>query len=351
MSNRQAYEKYLSANGYTERDIAPVLDRVETNSMDAVLLRVLGAGSVAPKDVPNFEDVKSFLLETSERRNASTNDFLDELNKAIVKKYALPEFVFVGVYPGTSFDGQAIFGDDGPLILVNEGALQLIGGVVQLLYSRHQEQRQVHELKRMALSYVTELTVPENSAFVGSWADFNLQRYREMANLGTAAETFLVLHEYGHIFLKITASVAEDELRADNWALQKIKDAPNSPDLFFIGPFIFLGICHLVDILSRDIDSTVEHTHPGAALRIAQAAAELIPSMSAGSKNVSAQFLTLVDYALSESASSTRAKVGKIFEVVDGLLVTNSSVGPCEGRRKVYCASISSRPRDGDAGR
>src|SRR4051794_3180946 len=126
MSNRQAYEKFLMANGYTERDIAPVLDPTETNSMNAMLLAVLSAGADAPKDVPNFKDVKSFLFETLEHQHASTNDLLDVLNQAIVKKYALPESVFVGVYPRTSFDGQAIFGDDGPLILVNEGALQLI---------------------------------------------------------------------------------------------------------------------------------------------------------------------------------------------------------------------------------
>jgi formylglycine-generating enzyme required for sulfatase activity len=317
MSNRQAYEKFLKAK--TDRDIAPILDPTETNSMNAVFLAMLSADADAPKDVRSFKDVKSFLFETLEHQHTSTNDLLDVLNQAIVKKYALPESVFVGVYPTTSFDGQTIFGDDGPLILVNEGALQLIGGVVQLLFSRHGRQRQVQELKRMATSYVTELTVPDNSAFTGSWADFDLQRYREMANLGTAAETFLVLHEYGHVLLRITESIAEEELRADNWALQKIKDAPNSPDLFFIGPFIFLGLCYLVEILSRDVEGAVPQTHPGAPLRIAQAAAELIPSMSAGTKKVSAQFLTLVDYALSESASSPRARVGKIFEVVDGL--------------------------------
>jgi hypothetical protein len=73
--------------------------------------------------------------------------------------------------------------------------------VVQLLYSRHARHRQVRELTRMVTSYVTGGTIPGNNAFTGSSADFDREKYREMANLGTATEIFLLLHEYGHLHL------------------------------------------------------------------------------------------------------------------------------------------------------
>jgi hypothetical protein len=137
-------------------------------------------------------------------------------------------------------------------------ALQLIGGVVQLLYSKHSRRRQADELRRMGASYVMDLAVPKNSVFTGSWADFDRASCGEMVQVGTAVEAFLLLHEYGHVHLGLASNVdANDELSADGWALERVEKMPNRPDLV-----------------------------------LAQAAITLIPAMAPGSKAISIQFLS-----------------------------------------------------------
>ena len=224
MAGRDAYLKYLGANGYSERDVASALDAEEANSLTAAMLAVIAART-------RWSDIATFLMDTVEHRNGSTNDILEKINAGVVDRFGLSEAVFVGAFPSTAFDGQTVATEDGPLILVNEGAIKLIGGVVQLLYSRHGRRRQADELRRMGASYVTDLTVPKNSAFTGSWVDFDRASYQEMVQLGTAVEAFLLLHEYGHVHLGLASDGdANDELAADRWALERLENMPNGPE-------------------------------------------------------------------------------------------------------------------------
>jgi formylglycine-generating enzyme required for sulfatase activity len=172
----------------------------------------------------------------------------------------------------------------------------------------------------MGKSYVTDLTVPQNNAFTRTWADFDLASYQEMVQLGTAVEAFLLLHEYGHVHLGCASDAnVNEELMADAWALERFEKMPNRPDLLLAGPFLFLGLCYLVEVLARVLDGAVGRTHPGADLRLAQAATALIPAMASGSKAISTRFLALVDHALTRLTGPTGLSLVKVFEVVDGL--------------------------------
>lgn len=312
MSNLQAYQKYLASANLTESDVSPALDATEKNSLFAAVMGIL-----ISSDPP--EDISKFILEGLENINVSTNQILSKLNKEIVEKYSLPEPAFVGAYPTQFFDGQTVFGEAGPLILVNNGALQLIGGAVQLMYSRHGPLRKAQELRQMVIKYTSDFQVPKNSEFMGSWADFDHSRYQEMVVVGTTAEIFLILHEYGHVSLQIKEHIADEELRADNWALQKIIDEAKTFDLPSVGPFIFLGLCYFLEALTQGSNNSSAQTHPGAALRIAQAALKLAPHMSVKTTRIALEFLMLVDSALAITLPTGYVKASKILEIANTL--------------------------------
>ena len=173
MSNRQTYQKYLKSKCKTESDVSRILDATESGSLFAALM-----AGISNQDIS--DDVhRLFSTIDWQNINASTNEILIRLNKGIVEKYSISSSVFVGAYPTTSFDGVTETVEDESLILVNEGALQLIGGTVQLFYSQLGPLRKAQELVGLIEKYVESLHVPENSAFSGSWANFSFERYQK----------------------------------------------------------------------------------------------------------------------------------------------------------------------------
>jgi formylglycine-generating enzyme required for sulfatase activity len=294
MPNRGAYERYLAASGFKIDDLGPIFDGEETTSLLAASLAVI-SGAKAPKGV------EELVLPALQKINYTNLDLLEDLHSQAKTRYGLSGEVYVGCYPTPVFDGETVPAEGGALILVNNGALQLIGGAVQLLFSKYGFIRKAQELRRMALLYVDSLTIPPNSAFATPWADFEIEKYMLGASLATSAELFLILHEYGHFSLNLFDHNEDNEIDADSWALSVV-GATHQTDTggASVGPLVFLGLCYLIEKLSaeRFPNDTISKTHPGAPLRLAQAAVEMCPLFSRTERALASDFLALVDAAI-----------------------------------------------------
>ena len=152
---------------------------------------------------------------------------------------------------------------------------------------------------------------------------FDPERYAELAALGTAAESFVILHEHGHLALGPVEHSEENELDADRWALERlVHDAETRSSLFLLGPFVFLSLCHLVETFSARsaAGAAVAQTHPGAPLRLAQAAVECASVLGPLEREKAAQFTALVDAAIvAETGRKEDAILTAVFTVALGL--------------------------------
>ena len=151
MLSRDVYRKYLASKKLDERDIAPIIDPTERNSMLAIIPALLATG----KDDKGLLDL---LLSGISAAQSSTTDLLEEMYAQIAASWCLQEPVYVGAYPTNEFDGECVAVPEGSLILINEGMLQLVGGFVQLYYSEQTFKRKRDLLSRMVIEYRETLT-------------------------------------------------------------------------------------------------------------------------------------------------------------------------------------------------
>lgn len=313
MPNREAYLRFLESRGLSEGDVAPLLDADEKHNLLAIAPMLAGGAGTDPEVLARITGALGAF-------DLTVNDMLDQMHAGMSAAFDLPEGVFVGAYPIDAFDGETVSVPGGALVLLSEGTLQMVEATVTIATEQLSHPRRVAALREVVHAYVKDLRVPANAAFAGSWAQFDPARDRVAINLCTAAETFIILHEYGHITRGITNAGPEAELAADRWALSQIAmyamRSGHATNPLLLGPMVAVGISYLVERFTADTGLT----HPGSELRLAQVAVELGGSLGNHEREVAADLLRLVDdTVVAETGRPEDAVAGALLAGTDGL--------------------------------
>jgi hypothetical protein len=177
-----------------------------------------------------------------------------------------------------------------PLILVNTGAFELLEGAVVPFSSLKpgSARQQAQVLAKLVRQYCEERTLPSGDQFENF--EFDEDRQKFGVHLLTAAEDFILAHEYGHLASgHVGNAVAElaliggrsiqvpdrewdEEYEADRWAAQALLSSPLDPAsdeeqmVICSGALLFLSVAALVEAYHSKLGLRFD-THPPAISR------------------------------------------------------------------------------------
>ena len=281
---RAEYLAYLRENNLSEVDILPLLPEVDPEiqaKVDAVLAQARAAG------------MHRLLEQIRDASSRNTNDLLAVMNAALVDRFAkaglqLTQPVFAGVFPTNTFNAHAVMRPNTYLILVDTGMVEILGAMTTILASLDLGTART-EAKRAAVllrQYCDDRQLP-------TYAQLNAtplggDRLMLMTHAASAAEEFVLAHEYahiirgdvGHLFFSDPGnrpkrdSLSDSETEADLWAADAVMRVASSDEERIIrctGPLVFLATAGLIEAYMEQKKGQPRFdTHPPASNRIVQ---------------------------------------------------------------------------------
>jgi hypothetical protein len=237
------------------------------------------------------------LVKTVERASVSnTNVLLAEINRRLIVRVAdhkilAAKDVYAGVFPTNTFNAHVVQRADQPLVLVNTGAFELLEGAIVpfSLLKPGSARQQARVLARFVRQYCEERALPQGDQFEDFHSDE--ERSKFAVDLLTAAEDFVLAHEYGHLAnghvgnavadltfrddgrsIQVPSRQVNEEYEADRWAahalLSSALNTPGDEEWLVIcsGPLLFLSVAALVEGYHAKLGLN-QDTHPPAITR------------------------------------------------------------------------------------
>jgi len=286
LPGRNDYLAYLKENELSEESvlgIVPELDAERRRKVNQVLMTALESG---------HEDlVKS--VERASRSN--TNVLLAEINRRLVLRFSehavvAAKDVYAGVFPTNTFNAHVVDRGAQPLILVNTGAFELLEGAVVpfSLLKPGSAPQQARVFAAFVRQYCEQRILPGAEQYEDF--QFDEDRHKFRVHVLTAAEDFVLAHEYGHLAsghvgnavadlpftsgrsIQVPARQWDEEYEADRWAAHALISSATDPTsneervIICSGPLLFLSVAALVEGYHAKLGLQSD-THPPALSR------------------------------------------------------------------------------------
>jgi formylglycine-generating enzyme required for sulfatase activity len=283
MPNRKSYLQFLNDKGFKEQDVVPMMTPERRSKFLWWCLQYLGKGAFNSQE-------SEFIINTLESINENANRLIQKIESELRSELKasgvhLPSNVFAGIFPTAEFNAHAVKRDNGYLILVDNGCLQLIEAAVSIFLSEWEISKKAILLACLIERYCQLDRVPTDDESDDEYTDAYTSESDYLTAIGLInfSEEFTLAHEYGHIINKhfSTQHAAEHELEADLWAVKavvlrknfRIDDQEDITILRIGGVLTFLGLAYLVERYNTKngvINKSFNFSYPPARERILQ---------------------------------------------------------------------------------
>lgn len=289
IDGKQEYLSYLKENNLSEADVLPIIPEANQFQNNPEIATILLQGFLSGHD----ELVKKLIdIET-----LNTNKLLEQINKSLVERFKatnipIQEYAYIGVFPTNSINAHIVRRDDGHLILVNTGLFELLETIINLFFSVDiGKEREIAKVAALQIQqYCNDRTLP--NPFNIDCFTKDQSRLNTATQIVTAAEEFVICHEYGHLInghvgfaladlffkpeqkIQVETKTYQQEEEADMWGLyavtsiksQMASSLPNEEERLMVcsGPLFFLLIAALIEEYKGTKDNK---THPPAQTR------------------------------------------------------------------------------------
>lgn len=286
------YAAFLQENGLQEADVLPMLrDRSVLSDPQNVML--MAQLFVAMKNANEHEIEQIGRL--MDGMSANTNSLIRTIDKDFRSRLrrsnrTLPDDFEIGVFPLNSFNARAVPRGKKSLLLLDTGLIEILEVAVALSLLESPVEHSGERLVKIIADYVSNRRLPDvNDRSHPLWDLEDLPSQKRLYYpIVSAAELFVLLHEYAHHVLghlaskcplgaaRLTSDVVtnvyshECEFQADMWALHLLyqayeteKDRESFVAIACAAPVFFMATCVLVDMLSgMSRNEMTSHPHP-----------------------------------------------------------------------------------------
>lgn len=357
MPTQKDYIEYLRDNGYDVDEV--FLMYRGTNEV----FTPGGIGKTIEEISKEYEDLKSrgLLYKHTEhqyvsaieafglvKNNADTTSFLQNVIDRNLRAHCklaniyLPDNILVGVFPTNMFNAQAVQIKDGYLALLNTGIIEFIEAFVELYFLKMiPETVKASFLSLWIKKYIQMNQIPsleEREALDKFSRSFQQRESGLISYFITAAEEFILLHEYSHCILNhfnekntVQSYIKlshfqehEADLLATYIQIQKsIRVADDDmAEIKVTGIFITLGLAHLFSYFQNTLETD---SHPNGLKRIYTIQKLLKRIEKEKTTEFGYQFLDLIFLAIDlfEKQSFYQTNITGIDKVVDDFFLKN----------------------------
>lgn len=237
MARREDYLAFLAEMGYSEAEVLDALKKDEMTRQDHLSVgELIGTLSSVFKNADDQEapdDVKEWATSVFEGLTANTNWLLQTTIDGRVKKrledarIVVPVEVYPGVFPTNDFNARAVEGHPG-LVLLDTACFELVEAFIWISMLEAQYQERVESIAAIARKLFDERTLPAKALLNHRSLEGAVGKKAWITGFTTAAEEFVLAHEYGHVLLhaRFESGPLEErelsarELEADQWAAE-----------------------------------------------------------------------------------------------------------------------------------
>jgi hypothetical protein len=241
---------------------------------------------------------EDFVKSVAQASKSNTNVLLAEINRRLVRRFSehgvvADKDVYAGVFPTNTFNAHVVHRGAQPLILVNTGAFELLEGAVVpfSLLKPDSARQQARVFARFVRQYCEQRVLPTADQYEDF--QFDEDRHKFRVYILTAAEDFVLAHEYGHLasghvghavadlpfasgrLIQVPARQWDEEYEADRWAVHALltsaTDQTSNEERLIIcsGPLLFLCVAALVEGYHAKLGLQSD-THPPARSRFTE---------------------------------------------------------------------------------
>lgn len=293
-AGRAAYLSFLSAMGYHETELLPVIQREKvTPEMHGALLTALM--QAVQSDDPKFVKAVVWMTHNTILGRDNTNLIIDGLASALVEDFKkahifVPSF-YAGVFPTDSYNAQCKIFKGERLILIDTGCMEMAEAVVVAFLSKVQPQKKILQISSAVDQYVLHGKRADATAVDANGIDFGSGL---TAHLTNSFEEFVLAHELGHLVLghgenqqlrrlqpqkrvsvEVTDKSEQQEFQADMWACRALIQSARSRHrsdsdvpLAVGGISMGIGVGLLVEASAKKNGITLPPGHPPAMERL-----------------------------------------------------------------------------------
>lgn len=357
MPNKIEYLSYLEENGLSELDVLPILhddykDRFrEIISSEDTMKTVIDIAFSASKGNKEAVEYAKKMTTMFGLMNSNANEFINEVIKKNLHEHCqmadikLPDNLYVGIFPIDSFNAHIIKRSNGYLVLINTGFVELIESIIEIFSYPLDNQIKAQIINKWIIDYLRNSNIPSihEREKIADKFQVKGKSYDGLSTyLTTAAEEFVLLHEYGHYAMNHMEEKIPYENRilyshkreyeADLWALKiqieksnKIADEDMRAIKIF-GAYAFLGIGALIEkYLVKILDQSIGNSHPPCTKRIWNLEAFLKSIGNREDCHLGLNFMQLIDESVSillESNISDEIPIfdTKIIKTIDNFI-------------------------------
>jgi len=282
MASRQDYLDYLAEQGYSEDEVLRMLDPAQADSGTSTAVGgVVGIMAGLIRDGNSKES--AWALEILQSLNANTNYLLQNIINGRLKKRYLeagiehPEDIFPGVFPTNDFNARAVAKVPG-LVLIDTACFELIEAGSWIYFSRDSIDSRNARIQSIVGDVICTRRLPPKSALDHpSLRGPESSPYKSLVtDVTTAAEEFVLAHEYAHFALGHYSQATEKsrsrlELDADRWAMESLlqettllADRRDGLITQIAGAMMFFGLAHLVEAAQKSAGVFESSDYPAA---------------------------------------------------------------------------------------
>jgi hypothetical protein len=200
---RQAYLHFLADMGEQERSVLPIMDLSRiTREMYQNSFAVLQHELDRTRGKLNPKSFLAMFLANSVREVSNTNHLIQSISLAItggLKKrgIVLPDF-YAAVYPTNTYNGETRRFYNQNIVLLHTGLFETIEVIVTALLSKSDTARKARDITEAVRVLTEERLAPNDSLVSIEGIDWSENPAGMLLN---GAESFILLHEIGHIEL------------------------------------------------------------------------------------------------------------------------------------------------------
>lgn len=198
---RRAYLSFLTAQGYSEEELLPVIQRekVTPEMRGALLVALMQA---AQSNDPKFVTAVVWMAQNTIIGRDNTNLIVHGLAAALTAdlkkaKISVPTF-YAGVFPTDSYNAQCKIFNGERLVFLDTGCMEMAETIVMSFLSKAQTTQKIAEISSAIDRYVLHGQRADSSKVNSEGVNFDGGLVSALVN---SFEEYMLAHELGHLAL------------------------------------------------------------------------------------------------------------------------------------------------------